>query len=72
MEAEQGGDFLPVLRSRSAAVDDFMTDRFGDMVSSPVRGGYDPSGWAGGTVAADQAQLTFGDLTDEVSGSPEA
>lgn len=72
VEAEQGGDFLPVLRSRSAAVDDFMTDRFGDMVSSPVRGGYDPSGWAGGTVAADQAQLTFGDLTDEVSGSPGA
>lgn len=72
VEAEQGSEFLPVLRSRSAAVDDYMTEQFGDTVSSPVRGGYDQAGWAGGTVAANQAQLTFGDLTDEVSGSEAA
>lgn len=65
VEAEQGSAFLPVLRSRSDAVDDFMSERFGEMVSSPVRGGHDAAGWASGKVAADNAQLTFGDLTDE-------
>ncbi len=63
VEAEQGPSFLPVLRSRSAAVDDFMTARFGEMVGAPVRGGYDAAGWAGGRVAADNARLVFGNLT---------
>ncbi len=67
VEAEQGGAFLPVLRSRSAAVDDFLSERFGETVSSPVRGGYDAAGWAGGRVAADNAQLSFGDLTDQAA-----
>lgn len=64
VEAEQGPSFLPVLRSRTAAVDDFMAQRFGETVSSPVRGGYDAAGWAGGRVAADNAQLVFGGLTE--------
>ena len=67
VEAEQGGAFLPVLRSRLAAVDDFMSERFGETVSSPVRGGYDAAGWAGGRVAADNAQLSFGDLTEQAA-----
>lgn len=65
VESESGPSFLPVLRSRSAAVDDFMTERFGEMSSSRVRGGYDVAGWAGGRIAADSAQLNFGDLPDE-------
>lgn len=64
-ETESGSAFLPVLRSQAAAVDDFMADRFGDLVASPVRGGYDVAGWVGGAAAADQAQLSFGDLTGE-------
>jgi hypothetical protein len=63
VEAEQGPSFLPVLRSRSAAVDDFTTARFGEVVGAPVRGGYDAAGWAGGRVAADNARLVFGNLT---------
>lgn len=64
VEAEHGSAFLPVLRSRSAEVDDFMDARFAGTVSSPVRGGYDAAGWAGGRLAADTAQLNFGDLGD--------
>lgn len=66
-EAEQGSAFLPVLRSQSDAVDDFMAARFGEMVTSPVRAGYDAAGWAGGRVAADNAQLNFGDLSEEAA-----
>jgi hypothetical protein len=62
VESEQGGSFLPVLRSRSAIVDAFIADRF-ETVSSRVRGGYDLAGWAGGSVAADNARLVAGDLT---------
>jgi hypothetical protein len=64
VEAEQGPAFLPVLRSRSATVDDYLTERFGELTSSRVRGGYDAAGWAGGRTAADNAQLNFGNLTD--------
>jgi hypothetical protein len=67
VEAEQGSAFLPVLRSRSASVDDVMSERFGETVRSPVRGGYDAAGWASGRSAADHAQLNFGDLTDGVA-----
>ena len=60
VESEQGSGFLPVLRSRSAAVDDFIADRFGKLVSSSVRRGYDADGWARGSVAADNARLASG------------
>lgn len=53
----EGGSFLPVLRSRAAAVDDAMAARFGDLTRSTVRGGHDAAGWAGGRVAADNARL---------------
>lgn len=62
-EAE-GGAFLPVLRSRDAAVTDAVNERFGKLTSSAVRGGYDPAGWAGGRVAADNAKLAH-DLVAE-------
>ncbi len=62
VEAEQGGSFLPVLRSRTEAVDDFVSERFGELISSRVRGGYDAAGWASGRLAADRAHLTLGDL----------
>ncbi|CAN5836192.1 hypothetical protein BH23ACT2_BH23ACT2_15570 [soil metagenome] len=64
-EAE-GGAFLPVLRSRAAAVDDAVAGRFGGLTSSAIRGGYDPAGWAGGRVAADNAQLAT-NLTAETA-----
>ena len=64
-EAAHGSAFLPVLRSRSDAVDDFMADRFGEMLSTPVRHGHDAAGWAGGRLAADNAQLSFGDLVEQ-------
>ena len=60
VEHEQGPSFLPVLRSRSAAVDEFVSDRFGKLVSSRVRSGFDAAGWASGTVAADNARLSSG------------
>ena len=62
VEAERGAAFLPVMRSRADAVEDFMTARFGLLRTGRVRGGYDPMGWAGGTVAADNARLDQGDL----------
>lgn len=61
-EEEVGAGFLPVLRSRSARVNDFMAERFADAISSPVKGGYDSAGWAGGRIAADNARLHPGDL----------
>jgi hypothetical protein len=69
VEAEQGIAFLPALRSRSAAVDDYLTERFGELTSKRVRGGHDAAGWAGGTTAADNARLNLGDLT-EASATP--
>ena len=67
VEAEQGSAFLPVLRSRADAVEDLMAERFGDLTSYRVRGGYDAAGWAGGRLAADNAQLSFGDLPEDVA-----
>jgi hypothetical protein len=61
-EAEHGGSFLPVLRSQADAIDDFITERFGKVKTTPVRGGHDPAAWAGGRYAADNAKLAFGDL----------
>lgn len=54
--------FLPVLRSQEDAIADFVSERFGDLVSSSVRSGYSPSGWSSGRLAADQARLAAGDL----------
>lgn len=65
VEAEQGPAFLPVLRSRSATIDDVMAERFADSVAAPVRGGDDLAGWSSGAVAADNARLNFGDLIEE-------
>ncbi len=62
VEREQGASFLPVLRSREHLVDGFASEKFGDTVSSRVRGGYDYAGQAGGWQAADRASLNFGDL----------
>lgn len=44
-------------------MDDAVTERFGELVSSRVRGGYDAAGWSGGRLAADNAQLAFGNVT---------
>lgn len=62
--AELGKSFLPVLASRERDVDDVFEERFGSLVGSRVRGGYDTAGWASGTLAADQAQLHFAELDD--------
>jgi hypothetical protein len=60
VESERGAAFLPVLRSRSTAVDDFIADRFGTLRNSSVRRQYDAAGWTSGTVAADNAHLASG------------
>lgn len=62
--------FLPVLRSQQDAISDFIADRFGDLVSSSVRGGYSPSGWSSGRLAADQARLAAGDLDPAAKALP--
>lgn len=64
MSRESGRDLLPVLADRSSVVAGYVSDRFGDLEASAVRGGYDRAGWVGGQLAADQAQLTFGHLED--------
>lgn len=65
VEAERGSAFLPVLRSRSAEIDDVVAERFGTLTSSRVRTGYDAAGWAGGRAAADLARINFGELVGE-------
>lgn len=62
VNAEKGSAFLPVLRSRSEAVDDYMSRRYGDLTHSHVRRGYDAAGWASGHAAGQNAQLNSGDL----------
>lgn len=65
--AEHSADkasYLPVLRSRTAAIDDYITERFGELRSDSVRRGYDQAGWAHGRLAADNAQLSFGEIVD--------
>ena len=61
-QAEHGSAFLPVLRSRADQVDEFMAERFGDLIEAPVRRGFDAAGWASGRRAADNAQLTYGEV----------
>ena len=63
VEAQHGGDFLPVLRSRAEAVDEFIADRFGALAFKSARRRFDGAGWASGRAAADNARLTVGDLT---------
>ena len=62
VEAQQGSAFLPVLRSRSEAVDDFVSDRFGELKSRFRNRYLDAAGWASGINAADNAQLTAGEF----------
>ena len=69
-DTEHGASLLPVLAARDAAVDEAVADQFGELRSSPVRGGSDAVGRARGRLAADRAQLTFGDL--EADGGPPA
>lgn len=64
-DAEHGDSLLPVLAARDSVVDDAVADQFGELRSSPVRGASDAVGWARGRLAADRAQLAFGDLDDE-------
>ncbi len=61
-EGEHGSSLLPVLRSRADVVDGFVSEHFGSLTSSKVRGGWDAAGWASGRAAADVAQLNAGDL----------
>jgi uncharacterized protein DUF2786 len=72
-EAETGTSIVPVLAARSDAVDAAVTNQFGDLDVSPVRGGYDAAGFVSGELAADRARLSYADLTaghvaDEVVG----
>ncbi len=58
-----GGDALPVLRAREAAVDELFDAHFGGSLrESGVRGGYDYAGQALGRQAADEAKLDSGEL----------
>jgi hypothetical protein len=64
LDEDANASALPVLRSREAAVEDLIEKRYGDsLVSSSVRGGYDPLGHAHGRHAADEAKLDSGELT---------
>ena len=63
-ETEHGAGFLPVLRSRSEAIDDFIADRFGKLSSSRRLRNFDAAGWVSGRAAADSARLASGDLAN--------
>lgn len=62
-EEENGSAFLPVLRDKDAAVNDFLQNEFGELKESQPRGGYDPAGWQKGHIAANLAKLNAGDLS---------
>ena len=68
---QEGDSFLPVLRAQEDRIDDFVADRFGESVSSAVRGGYDPAAAAHGRQAADAAQLSFGDVEGDQGAEPD-
>lgn len=65
-EAETGRSILPVLAARSSLVDATVGEMFGRLGTSAVRGGLDAAGWASGRMAADRAQLNFGDLAQPI------
>jgi hypothetical protein len=62
VEAHRGGAFLPVLQARSDAVDSYIAERFGALVSRRSRRTFDAAGWASGRAAADRAQLSAAHL----------
>jgi hypothetical protein len=61
-ESDSDGSLLPVLAARDDAVDDAVRKMFGDLQPQAVRGASDAAGWVRGKLAADLAQLNFGDL----------
>lgn len=65
-EAETGRSILPVLAARSSLVDATVGEMFGRLGTNAVRGGLDAAGWASGHMAADRAQLNFGDLAQPI------
>jgi hypothetical protein len=62
VEAEQGAAFLPVLRSRTEAVDDFVAELFGELKTTSRYRHLDAAGWASGVTAADNAHLSAGEV----------
>jgi hypothetical protein len=62
VEAEQGAAFLPVLRSRIEAVDDFVAELLGKLKTTSRYRHLDAAGWASGVTAADNAHLSFGEV----------
>lgn len=69
-EAGTGADLLPVLASRSMAVDADVERRFGDLTSQSIRVGRDAAGLVAGRMAADRAELarTLVNLDDDGEG----
>ena len=65
-EAEVGGgEGVLVLRRREDAVKDVVDDLYGDTLGTAgVRGGYDYAGHIAGRVAADEARLGVGEVTE--------
>ena len=72
-ETTHGRSLLPVLASREDRVDQAVDERFGEtIVESRVRSGFDLAGQVSGRLAADRAQLNFGDLDDRSGTDPES
>lgn len=66
VEGDVGGEtLLPVLASRSGAVQETVEGLFGELRSSTVRGGSDALGWSSGRLAGDMAKLNAADLGPE-------
>lgn len=55
--AEHGVDLRPVLRSRSAAVEERVSELFPRLRSTRSRASVDPGGWHAGRAAADRADV---------------
>ncbi len=61
-EVEHGRALVPALRDHEHVVGQATDEQFPNLGSHVVRGGYDAAGWARGRMAADTAQLSFGDV----------
>lgn len=61
-EARDSDRLLPVLQSRADELDARVSEHFGALGTTAVRGGRDPAGWAQGRLAGDMARLATGDL----------